>query len=132
MSRGASGLAPRVRRMGDWVQVARREAFEAKRIEQAGVLADEHLCDLAADADHLVSVVRVEDRVDVQAHVVEDGEVVGRERADAAGAGALVEPAATLEPAQRVRKRSAPKVGKTGNNVHRRGKGVQFDLPNEG
>src|SRR5207248_10003290 len=72
---------------------------------------DEHAGDLAADADHLVAVVRVEDAVDVRRDVVEDREVVCRERADAAGAGVLVYGAATLEPAHRVRSRGAPHGG---------------------
>jgi hypothetical protein len=52
------------------VQVARRDALEAQRIER--MLADEPLRDLVADADHLVAVVRVEDRIDVGLELVED------------------------------------------------------------
>ena len=40
------------------------------------MVAEEHPCHLAADPDHLVAVVRVEDRVRVGAQVVEDREVV--------------------------------------------------------
>src|SRR5258706_3572752 len=76
-------LRPRIGRVRDGVEVARREALEAERVEQARVLADEHLRDLAADADHLVAVVRVEHAVDVRLDVVEHREVVGGGRADA-------------------------------------------------
>ena len=81
------------------MQVAGRESLEAERVEQARVLADEHLRHLAPDADHLVAVVGVEDPVEVRLQVVEDREVVRGERADTAGARVLVELPATLEPA---------------------------------
>src|SRR5439155_5596450 len=93
-SRAPGPSRPGIRRVGDGVEVARREALEPERVEQARVLPHEHLRDLAADADHLVAMVRVEDRVEVRAQEVEDGEIVGRERADAAGARLLVELAA--------------------------------------
>src|SRR4051812_18380653 len=104
-------LRPRIGRVGDGVEVTRREALEAERVEQARMLTDEHLRHLAADADHLVAVVRVEDAVHVRLDVIEDREVVDCERADAAGARVLVLGAAALEAAHRVRERGAPHVG---------------------
>src|SRR5258706_10488589 len=95
-------LRPRIGRVRDGVEVARGKALEAERVEQARVLADEHLRDFAADADHLVAVVRVEYAVDVRLDVVEDREVVDGERADAARARVLVLGAAALEAAHRV------------------------------
>src|SRR5439155_9352545 len=68
-------LGPGVRRVGDRVEVSRGEALEAERVEETRVLAHDRLRDLAPDADHLVAVIRVEDRVDVRPHVVEYREV---------------------------------------------------------
>jgi hypothetical protein len=76
------------------VQIARGEALETERVEQARVLSDDDLRNLASYSDHLVSVVRVENRLDVRLQVDEDGDVVGGERADTSGAGVLVDGAA--------------------------------------
>src|SRR5262245_51515762 len=65
-------LRPGRRAARHGMEVARREAFVAERVEELRVVAEEHRGDLATDADHLVPVVRVEDPVDVRAHVVED------------------------------------------------------------
>src|SRR5438045_3280370 len=75
-----------------------RESLEPERVEHGRVAAGHHLGHLAADADHLVAVVRVGDDVHVRAHVVEDREAVGGEAADAARAHVLVRAALTLEP----------------------------------
>src|SRR5207244_12220746 len=104
-------LRPGVGRVRDRVEVTRREALEAERIEEARVLADEHLRHLAPDADHLVAEVRVEDSVDVRLQVVEDGEVVRGEGADTAGARVAVGASAPLEAAHGVRERGAPHDG---------------------
>ena len=64
------------------MEVTGREALEAERIEQARMVTEERCGHLASDPDHLVAVVRVEDPVNVRAHVVEHREVVGGERAD--------------------------------------------------
>src|SRR6266481_7429999 len=110
------------------MQVAGRETFESEWVEQARVLADDDLRHLTPDADHLVAVIRVEDRVDVRLQVVEDREVVGGECADAARAGVSVEREATLEAAERMRERGAPHVRKTGIDVRRLGIGVELDV----
>src|SRR5207244_8212727 len=98
----SSALGPGIRRVRNRMEIAGLEALEAERVEQRRVLADEHLRHLAADADHLVAVVRVEDCVHVRLQIVEDREVVGGERADAARARGLVERPAALEAAHRV------------------------------
>src|SRR3954453_5104898 len=95
-------LRPRIGRMRDGVEVTRREAFEAERVQQARMLAHEHLRDLASDADHLVAVIRVEDAVDIRLDVVEHREVVDGEGADAARASLLVQRAAAFEAAHRM------------------------------
>src|SRR5436190_10566193 len=110
------------------MQVAGRETFESEWIEQARVLADDDLRHFAPDADHLVAVIRVEDRVDVRLQVVEDREVVGGERADAAGARVPVERAATREAAEPMRERGTPHVGETRVDVRRLGIGVELDV----
>ena len=84
-----STLRPGIGRARDRMQIAGREALEAEGVEELRVLTDEHLRDLAPDADHLVAVVRVEDAVDVRPEVVEDREVVRGEGADAARARSL-------------------------------------------
>ena len=109
-------------------EVARREALVPEGVEQLRVIAEKHRCDLPSDADHLVPVVRVEDRVRVGAHVVEDREVVGREGAHAARASRLVERAAALEAAHGVRERRAPHVREVRVDVGCGGVRVELDI----
>ena len=107
------------------MEVPGREALVAERVQQRRVPAGEHVGDLPADGDHLVAVVRVRGHEHVRAHVVEDGEVVRGERADAAGADLAVARAAALEALQAVRERGAPEVGEAGLD---RAGGVGVDL----
>src|SRR5206468_1855492 len=104
-------LRPGVWRARDRVQVARREALEAERVQQARVVAEEDVGDLASHADHLVPVVRVEDAVDIRSEVVEDRKVVRREGAYSSGARNLVQGPASLETRHGVREPGAEEIG---------------------
>ena len=103
--------------------------FEA--LYDAGMLALQHLGDLAADSDHLVTVVRVQDRVHVRLHPVEDREVVAGERADTARPRVLVEGAAPSKRVIGARERRTTCRGTTGRRPWWRGR-VELDVAVDG
>src|SRR4051794_27045032 len=80
----AAQSTPWVRAVRDRMQLARREASVAERLQQLGRLAEQHARDLAPHGDHLVAVVGVGHHERVRPHAVEDREVVERERPGAA------------------------------------------------
>src|SRR5829696_6206655 len=131
--------APRVGAVRDGVQVAGGEALVAEGMQQRGVLAAQRARDLAADRDHLVAVVGVRDDVGVGAHVIEHGEVVGGEAADAARANVTVARADAVEAAEAAAQRRAELVGERRLDApgrigvdgvvvaHREGRGAALD-----
>ena len=71
------------------MQLAFSKARKAKRLQQLAGASANVSGDELAHADHLVSVVRVGDHVDVIAETVEDRKIIGCKRADSAGGLAL-------------------------------------------
>src|SRR4029453_4479614 len=112
-------LGPGIWRARDRVQVAGLEGLEAERMEEPRGKAEDTGRAPPAAPDHIVAVVRVENREQVRAEVIEDREVVRGEGSHATRACDLVQRAATPEARHRVREAGAEEVREAGIGVGR-------------